>query len=146
MQTQKTNSFVPFSTSILRLFIIAVFAAFFIALATPVQAAWNVPSCNPDDVGPDDPTCNIAAPINTSTAHQLKLGEFTIQNVLRAGDLVVNSGLGGDGTVDITTSKGTAVIVRQNDGLSRAVDIETNSTKAGLRVTQNGSRGRRRTY
>ncbi|MFH1425822.1 MAG: hypothetical protein ABIG66_00095 [Candidatus Kerfeldbacteria bacterium] len=139
MKIQNTNSFLPFSKRFFLLSIIAVFTAFFAVCAHPASAAWNQPTCNPDVVGPDHPTCNIAAPLNVSSAGQTKEGELTIQNTLRAGELQINSGLGGDGTVQVVTAKGIAISVTQNDPLSRAVDITTSSTKAGLRVTQNGT-------
>lgn len=134
-------------------------ASFFIVCAGvlgtshPAIAAWNTPTCNPDDVGPTDATCNVSAPLNVSAADQVKTGAIEVQNTVSAEDLIISNSFSGtgNGQVTITTTNGTAVTINQNHTTSRSlvinqngssavgVDINVNSTSDAVRIQQTGN-------
>jgi hypothetical protein len=86
-----------------------------------VNAAWNLPTCNPDSFGPTDPSCLVSAPLNVSSASQTKTGALTIQNTVSAGQLNVSTAYGGNGTVGITTASGTSLNISNTDPAASAV-------------------------
>lgn len=141
MQTNKKNGFlhIPYRWQQAALFGIVVILCM---TAFPASAAWNQPTCNPDDVGPTHPSCNVAAPLNTSAAAQTKIGPLTIQNTAGSAALVVDHTLGvGDGNVAITTIKNESLDITHLDPVSEAVHIETNSSAPGMMLIQAGTGG-----
>lgn len=112
---------------------------FVIVGAHQAYAAWNLPSCNPDSVGPTDSSCNVSAPLNVSSSSQTKTGQLTIQNTINGGALAISNSYGGNGTVAITTSTGKSLTVTHSDGTQSAATITTSSNQAGFSLTQNGS-------
>lgn len=81
----------------------------------------------------------MAAPLNVSPSSQTKTGQLTIQNTVRAGSLVVDSSLGGNGNVTITTSSGKSIAITNSDPAAQAVGIKINSSSPAINVTQDGS-------
>lgn len=115
-------------------------AVFLLVSALPAQAAWNTPTCNPDDVDPTDPTCNVSAPLNVSDADQIKTGELEVHNTVSAEDLIISNSFSGtgNGTVSITTSAGDAVTVTQDDVTSRGVVITQSATSSAQALDIDG--------
>ncbi|PIW36401.1 MAG: hypothetical protein COW24_05575 [Candidatus Kerfeldbacteria bacterium CG15_BIG_FIL_POST_REV_8_21_14_020_45_12] len=111
----------------------------FLGFTGKVEAAWNVPSCNPDTVGPTDPSCNVAAPLNVANSAQSKSGALTIQNTLSAAELQVDSTYGGSGTVRITAASGDALSVTQNSTTARGFYLNINSNSPAQEIDQNGT-------
>lgn len=111
---------------------------FFVAPFT-AHAEWNVPSCNPDEVGPTHPSCNVSAPVNVSSAQQTKTGQLEIQNTLSAAQLEVSSGIaGGDGSVsiDFTGNTADAVLINTQGTDTTGVRIAgSNGASVGLDVS-----------
>lgn len=121
--------------------LIALLSCGFLFVGQTSRAAWNLPSCNPDSVGPTDASCNVSAPLNVSSSNQTKTGQLTIQNTVNAGALVISNAYSGNGTVTITTSSGKSLNVTHNDGAQSAVTISTNSNQPGFSIAQTGSGG-----
>jgi hypothetical protein len=119
--------------------VLVAYIAWSVLMPQPVAAAWNQPTCNPDTVGPTDPTCNVSAPLNISSAGQTKLGSLTIQNTVSAADLVVTSALGGNGGITITTSSGRSILIAHTDPAEAAIFVDTVTTAPGIQVNQTGA-------
>lgn len=117
----------------------AVAALGMLLFAMPASAAWNSPTCNPDDVDPTDSTCNVSAPLNVSDADQVKTGELEVHNTVSAEDLIINNSFSstGDGTVRITTTTGDAVTITQNSTTAIGLEIEQPASSSGQTVDIN---------
>lgn len=121
--------------------IVGLFIFFFIAPGNAF-AAWNDPTCDPDnDVtgGPTGTTCYVSAPLNVSSGAQTKSGALTVQNTVNAGKLQVSNTYGGTGNVIITTSSGVALDVNQNDSTSRGLELGGSSSKSMAYISQSGT-------
>lgn len=135
------------------LFFAAGIASSLLLNPTPAAAVWNAPSCNPDLVGPTDPTCNVSAPLNVSAAGQAKAGELTIQNTINAGRLILDNSLGGTGTITVSSNSGRSLNISHGDVTQSAifvkasttalpiVDVTQQSTGKGLSVTTSAGSG-----
>jgi len=134
----KKTAFLRFFTSLHTIGFFAVFSCVFV-YASSAHAAWNLPTCNPDAVGPTDPSCLVSAPLNVSASDQTKTGGLTIQNTVNAGQLNVSSAYSGNGRVAITTPTGTALTITHTDGLNPAAILNANTSSNALQVVQSGA-------
>lgn len=110
---------------------IALFFGPFVA-----YGAWLNPTCNPDSAGgPTDPSCNVSAPLNISSATQKKAGILEIQNTLKAASLTVDSAVGsGNGSVTITTNTSATnafAITHAGNGPALKSTVKTSGNNAG---------------
>ncbi|MFH1425823.1 MAG: hypothetical protein ABIG66_00100 [Candidatus Kerfeldbacteria bacterium] len=110
-----------------------------LVFAVQASAAWNPPSCNPDDVGPTDPSCNVYAPLNTHSVKQTKTGSLLIFNMLSAADLTVSSAIAGFGRVTISGNSGETLLVTHNDATEAGVVIQAATSNDAMRIKQPNS-------
>ncbi|HLD21457.1 MAG TPA: hypothetical protein VJB65_00990, partial [Patescibacteria group bacterium] len=108
-----------------------------------VAATWNQPTCNPDTDGPTAAACNVSAPLNVSSAAQIKAGALTIQNTVQAAQLELGKSLGtGNGMLSITNNGADAKAIQMHvsgtDGI-KAVDLQLNGFySTGMHITMKG--------
>lgn len=94
----------------------------------PAYATWQEPTCDPTN---DPNACNIAAPINVSSADQIKAGDLTINGIMQADTgLTLSSGgslsLPNNSVIDAMVSDDltSSIFIRDTAG-TNAVDLSS---------------------
>ncbi|MBU0731877.1 tail fiber domain-containing protein [Patescibacteria group bacterium] len=108
-------------------FLLFLMAGFFIFMGNTALADWVEPTCNPT-VDPD--ACNIAAPLNVSSAEQGKAGILNLQSTLNVQNgLVVGSGYFGS-----DTAPADGMIVEGNVGMGTSGPVNKLDVGGGVAI------------
>lgn len=112
-----------------------------LGVGTAAGATWQEPACNPDIVGPTDPSCNVASPLNAANVLQQKTGTLLVNNTLSAADLEVSSAIAGNGNMRIRSLAGQSMHIEHDDPGATAVRIVTGSDNDLMWMIQDGAGG-----